>query len=242
MNTPLTEVQVDDIQGHLQYLLGRVCQERIPYCAIHLNDDPVVDRITKDIFSTILEDLAFKEYMARSVEILRGRRNTNGERLWINKRGVLKMATEYCYTYKYRQLRNQLSEKVREINNKEFIVSTSGGSHVDLLDGWVFKRYPEKSYFSFNTIPYSNGKFATDFKIHKDRLKAIVEAKLANYVYNQKQDSWLWHPEDSMRWILELLKGGIQTKDYSELMPQQTQRQVHEYKYAHSYANKGGSL
>jgi len=61
MNAPLTEVQVDDIQGHLQYMLERLCQERIPYCAIHLNDDPVVDRITKDIFSTILEDLAFKE-------------------------------------------------------------------------------------------------------------------------------------------------------------------------------------
>ena len=61
MNAPLTEVQVDAIQGHLQYMLERLRQERIPYCATHLNDDPVVDRIAKDIYITILEDLTFKD-------------------------------------------------------------------------------------------------------------------------------------------------------------------------------------
>ena len=152
------------------------------------------------------------------------------------------MTSEYCYTQGYRKLRRQLSEVVREINKGGFIVSTSGGSHVDLLDGYVFKQHPDKSYFSFNTIPFLDGIFDTTFNLPKDRLNAIVYAKGANYMYNQKEDSWLWHPEASMSWILNLLLNGIEQKKRIVPLVDNIQRTVDEYTYDHSHIHKGGRL
>jgi len=148
------------------------------------------------------------------------------------------MASEYCYTQRYRNLRTSVIAVLKDINSPKKIASTSGGGSVDLLDGWVFKQYPNNSYFSFVTIPFNDGEFATNFRLSKERIDAIVNARCANYVYNTKKSSWVWHPEDSLEYILKLLEGGIEEAPREDLkgwIPAVNQDLVGVYKYKYSH-------
>jgi len=130
----------------------------------------------------------------------------------------------YFYSKPYRDLRKELRAIVDEMNESSPVVNEydekrgmwvakrvapSFGTSIDLMDGWVFK-LNGKGYCSYAQRPYLDGEFDLRFEIPPERLKEIVEAKCANYVYNVEKSSWLWTAEETLANMLKLLKGGIE--------------------------------